>query len=345
MRTNLGKGAPCWRIALSLALFGVVAALAGCAGAAGDSVTSASVATPRTAVRIATLKGPTGVGMVHLMQSQADGIAANDYSFGVTESPEEVVARIASGEVDIAAVPTNLAAVLYAKTSGAIRMLAVNTLGVLYIVTDQASVTSIADLKGRTVYASGQGSNPEYVLRFLLQKNGLDPDTDVHLVWKSEHDEVATLVASGRASIALLPEPFVTAVTLKNPTLSATLDLTSEWAKVVSDGSQLMMGGVIARAAFVQEHPDAVRTFLAEYATSIEAAKSDAETTSALCERFGIIPSAAVAKQALPRLNLTFLTGEEMKAGLQGYFQVLYDANPTSLGGALPDSGFYDTTR
>ncbi len=328
-----------------VSLLVALALLAGCAGTTGEPAAAGSSPAQRTAVRVAALKGPTGVGMVHLMQAQDAGTTANDYAFTITDAPDEVVAKVASGDVDIAAVPTNLAAVLYAKTSGAVQMLAVNTLGVMYIVTNGTSVSSMADLKGKTIYASGQGSNPEYVLRFLLQKAGLDPDTDVHLVWKSEHDEVATLVAGGKAQVALLPEPFVTAVTVKNPEVAVALDLTTEWSKAVTDGSQLMMGGVIARKDFIEQHPDAVTSFLSEYAASIDAAKTDADATATLCAQYGIIPSAAVAKQALPRLNLTFLSGEEMEAGLGGYFQVLYDANPAAVGGSLPDAGFYYTTH
>lgn len=332
-------------MALLVSLFTVLAVLSGCASTTATPAVGGSSPPPRTPVRIATLKGPTGVGMVHLMQAQDAGATANDYSFTVTDAPEEVVARVASGDVDVAAVPTNLAAVLHARTSGAVQMLAVNTLGVLYVVTDGTSVSSMAGLKGRTIYASGQGSNPEYVLRFLLRRNGLDPDTDVRLVWKSQHDEVATLVASGNAQVALLPEPFVTAVTVKNPGVGVALDLTTEWSRAVTDGSRLMMGGVIARRDFVEQHPDAVKTFLREYSASIDAARADADTTSALCAQYGIIPDAAVAKQALPRLNLTFLAGEAMQAGLGGYFQVLYDANPAAVGGSLPDAGFYYTTH
>ncbi len=334
MRTNSGKGA------LISAVLAVLLPLAvGCAPA------PAATPSAKPAVRVAALKGPTGVGMVHLMQARQDGTAANDYSFTVSESPEDVAAKVASGEVDLAAVPTNLAAALYAKTSGGVQMVAVNTLGVMYVLENGDTVHSLADLKGRTVYATGQGSNPEYVLRFLLQANGLDPDRDVKIVFKAQHDELATLAVKGDADVALLPEPFVTTVTVKNPKVRVALDLTAEWTKAVTDGSQLMMGGVIARKNFVAKHPEAVASFLTEYRASIEAARTDVDRTAALCEQFGIIPSAAVAKQALPRLGLAFLSGEEMRTGLQGYFQVLYDANPKSVGGALPDPGFYDTAK
>jgi NitT/TauT family transport system substrate-binding protein len=294
---------------------------------------------------VATLKGPTGVGMVNLMQAQADGTAANDYDFTVSESPEDVAAKVASGDVDIAAVPTNLGAALYAKTEGKVQMLAVNTLGVMYVLENGDSVHGIADLRGKTVYATGQGSNPEYVLRFLLQKNGIDPDKDLQLVFKSEHAELAALAASGGVSLALLPEPFVTTVTVKNPKVRVALDLTAEWAKVVTDGSQLMMGAVIARKEFVADDPAAVTAFLTEYQTSVGKAVADVEQTGTLCEQFGIIPNAAVARKAMPRMGLTFLAGEDMANGIKGYFQVLFDANPKSLGGALPDSGFYLTAK
>jgi NitT/TauT family transport system substrate-binding protein len=317
----------------------LLSALAGC------GATPAASAAQRTPVRVATLKGPTGVGMVQLMQAQQQGTTANDYSFTVSQAPEEVAAKIASGDLDIAAVPTNLGAALYAKTGGKVAMLAVNTLGVMYVLEDGAAVHSITDLKGKTIHATGQGSNPEYVLRFLLAKNGLDPDKDVHIVFKTEHAELATLLAGGQVSLALLPEPFVTTVTVKNPRIRVALDLTAEWAKVVKDGSGLMMGAVIARKDFVEKNPAAVATFLTEYKGSIEKAKTDVDGTAALCEQFGIIPSAAVAKQALPRLGLTFIAGAEMEAGIEGYFQVLYDADPKSLGGAMPDSGFYFTGK
>jgi NitT/TauT family transport system substrate-binding protein len=308
--------------------------LFGCAG-------TPAAGTQKTAVRIATLKGPTGVGMVGLMKAQQVGAAANNYSFTVSDSPDEVAAKVASGDVDIAAVPTNLGAALYAKTSGAVQMLAVNTLGVIYVVENGSAINSMADLKGRTIYASGQGSNPEYVLRFLLQNNGMDPDTDVHIVFKSQHDEVATLVASGQADIALLPEPFVTTVTIKNPDVRVALDLTREWAKVVTDGSQLMMGAVIARKDFVGKFPAAVASFLTEYKASIQKAATNVDGTAALCQEFAIIPSAGVAKLAIPRLNLTFIDGAEMASGVRGYFQVLYQANPKSVGGSVPDAAFY----
>jgi NitT/TauT family transport system substrate-binding protein len=321
------------RLVACLAL--MMSFLAGCRQ--GTAAASGS----KTPVRLATLQGPTGVGMVHLMQAQQRGTASNDYTFTVSDSPDEVTAKVASGDVDIATIPTNLAAALYAKTSGGVQMLAVNTLGVMYVMENGDTINTMADLRGQTIYATGQGSNPEYVLRFLRQKNGIDPDKDVHLVFKSEHAELATLASAGQVKLALLPEPFVTTVRAKNPAMRVALDLTAEWAKVVKDGSQLMMGAVIARKDFITKSPGAVNAFLAEYKASITEATTDVDATANLCQQYGIIPSAVVAKEAIPRLSLTYVGGEGMVTGIQGYFQVLYAANPESVGGAIPDSGFY----
>lgn len=334
MKTTGGNGAR----SLAALLGAALALLA--AGCGGVPAPAESGVPPATTIRVAALKGPTGVGMVNLMQAAAAGDTTNDYSFTVLSSPEEVAAKLSSGEVDLAAAPTNLAAVLHAKTSGGVRMLAANTLGVLYLLDAGESIRGITDLNGLTIHATGQGANPEYVLRFLLQRNGLDPDTDVTLTFVSENDELATLLATGKADVAMVPEPVVTTVVAKRPGLRVALDLTAEWDRLDVDG-RLIMGAMIGRTDFIAEHPEAVDAFLAEYETSIGKATSDLPGTAALCEEFGVIASAAVAEQAIPRLNLIYLDGAEMAESVQGYFKVLHDANPTSIGGALPPATFY----
>ncbi|MCW5951562.1 MAG: ABC transporter substrate-binding protein [Propionibacteriaceae bacterium] len=335
MKTTWGNGAR----GLA-ALLGAVLSLVLPAGCGGASAPAASDVQPARAIRVAVLKGPTGVGMVNLMQAAADGEAVNDYDFMVLSSPEEVAAKLSSGEIDLAAAPTNLAAVLHAKTSGGVRMLAANTLGVLYVLQAGGTIRSVADLRGHTIHATGQGANPEYVLRFLLERNGLNPDTDVTLTFVSENDELATLLATGKATVAMVPEPVVTAVVTKKPSLRVALDLTAEWDRV-NDESRLIMGALIGRTEFVAEHSEAVQAFLAEYQASIGKATGDIAGTAALCEQHGIIASAAVAEQAIPRLNLIYLDGSAMADAVQGYFQVLHDANPKSIGGALPPASFY----
>lgn len=337
------------RLALTLMAAVLSAAtLAGCGnsgapassdGSSAQSDTSTTAAA-KTDIRVYGIKGPTGVGMVHLMDAQDKGTAANNYQFTVVGSPQEVQAKIINGEADIAAVPTNLAAVLYAKTEGEISMLAVNTLGVLYIMENGEAVQSVADLKGKTIYSTGQGSNPEYVLNYILTRNGLDPAKDVTIKFVEENDELATLVATGEAQVAMVPEPSVTSILAKNSEVRVALNMTEEWDKITDNGSKLMMGCVVVRNEFAEKNPEAVKTFLTEYESSIKASE-DVDATAALCETYGIIPKAAVAKQAIPRCNLTFVSGDAMMNQINGYFDVLYAANPKSIGGKLPDDAFY----
>lgn len=289
-------------------------------------------------INVAVLKGPTGVGMASLMDSAAAGKASNNYTFTVESAPTDIVPKLATGEVDIAAVPTNLAATLYKKTDGNIKMLAINTLGVLHILEKGESVKSVADLKGRTIYATGQGSNPEYILRYIIEKNGLDPDKDLKIEYVASNDELTAAIVSGKADLAMIAEPAATTVLAKAEGFRRALDVSAEWDKVSE--TPLMMGCVVVRADFLSENEDAVKAFLKEYEKSINACK-DVEAVAALCEAQGIIPAAAVAKAAIPNCNITFVKGEEMKRGVGAYFKVLFDGNPASIGGELPPDALY----
>ena len=303
--------------------------------------------------RIAALKGPTAMGLVKLMKDNDEmtgallssakpyeGEVGNLYTFTLAGSADEVTPALIKGDLDMACVPANLAAVLYGKTNGAVEVLAVNTLGVLYIVENGGTVQSMADLKGQTIVAAGKGSTPEYALRYLLTENGIDPDKDVTIDWKSEHSECVAALASGQASIALLPQPFVTAAQTKIEGLRMALDLTGEWNKLDNSGV-LTMGCIVVRTAFAQEHPEAVDAFLQEYGKSIEAVQSDADTAAQLCETYGIVAKAAVAKKAIPDCNLCFVSGAEIQSAIEPYYNVLFTANPASIGGAMPGSDFY----
>ena len=236
-------------------------------------------------------------------------------------------------------IPANLAATLYQKTNGGIQAVAVNTLGVLYVVEQGDTVHSMADLKGRTILSTGKGTTPEYVLRYLLTANGLDPDKDVDIQYYSEATEVTAQMAAMQDAIAVLPQPYVTAAGLKDDTLRVALDLTAEWDKVAD--TQLITGVTVVRKAYAEEHPDVVATFLADYAQSVNAANTDLDGTAALCEEQGVVAKAAIAKKALPNCNIVCLTGEELKADVSGYLQVLYDADPAAVGGTLPGEDFY----
>ena len=333
-------------LALSLAACGGSASSAVSSTAASEAASSAAseeeAAAPLSAtepLRIAGLKGPTTMGLVNLLSMEQAGTAAMDYDLQLYGAADEIVPLLIKGELDMAAIPANLAATLYQKTNGGIQAVAVNTLGVLYVVEQGDTVHSMADLKGRTILSTGKGTTPEYVLRYLLAANGLDPDKDVDIQYYSEATEVTAQMAATQDAIAVLPQPYVTAAGLKDDTLRVALDLTAEWDKVAD--TQLITGVTVVRKAYAEEHPDVVAAFLADYAQSVNAANTDLDGTAALCEEQGVVAKAAIAKKALPNCNIVCLTGEELKADVSGYLQVLYDADPAAVGGTLPGEDFY----
>ena len=312
-------------------------------GTEGQDAQTPDTTEETTTIRLGGLKGPTSIGMVKLMEDDETGEAANDYEFTVAGSADELTPLLIQGKLDMAAIPANLAATLYQKTNGGIQAVAVNTLGVLYVVEQGDTVHSMADLKGRTILSTGKGTTPEYVLRYLLTANGLDPDKDVDIQYYSEATEVTAQMATTQDAIAVLPQPYVTAAGLKDDTLRIALDLTAEWDKVAD--TQLITGVTVVRKAYAEEHPDVVAAFLADYAQSVNAANTDLDGTAALCEEQGVVAKAAIAKKALPNCNIVCLTGEELKADVSGYLQVLYDADPAAVGGTLPGEDFYWTAQ
>lgn len=302
-------------------------------GNGADAVTKDPVS-----MRVFPLSGPTGLGMAKLMADSDDKKTENAYQFEVYDSPEALLPQITSGNYEIAALPTNVAAKLYQKTNGALQILAVNTLGVLYVLEiGTETVHSVADLKGKTVYTTGQGSTPEYALRYLLEKNGLNPDTDVEIVYEATADEVVAHAASG--AVMMLPEPKVTAVKSQVEGIRVALDVSAEWDKI-SD-TPLVQGCVVVNRKFAQENPAAVAAFLKEYEASISYVSQNPADASVFVAKYGIMPKAPLAEKAIPNSNLVFLAGSEMKATLDNFYQVLFKADPSSVGGALPDSGFY----
>lgn len=286
-----------------------------------------------TEIRIAALKGPTGMGMVKL----ADKQNYPNYTVSIEASPDALNPRIISGEVDVAAVPVNLASVLYNKLDGDISVLAVSTLGVLYVVEAGSEVNSVADLAGKTVYATGQGATPEYILNYLLDKNGVAGSVEVNYV--GEHAALATMLADGSAEIGMLPEPNVTSTLAGNDNLRIALNLTEEWNKVCS--TELVQGVVIARKSFVNEHPEAIEQFLREYEKSSAFVNENIDEAAKIIVDVGILGNVEIAKKAIPNCNISFSKGEAMHKAVEGMLAVLFEANPKSIGGKLPDKDFY----
>ena len=315
------------------------------ASSAGPTVTGTVKYEDRTLIRIAALKGPTGMGMVKLFADNEAKTSLNRYNPLIVGAPDEIVSKISSGEIDIAAVPTNLAATLYNKTNGKVQLLALNTLGVLNILEKGETVKSISDLKGKTLYATGKGSTPEFILDYILQQNGIDPVKDITIIYKTEHSELATLALSGGADLVLLPEPFVTTVLSKNAGFKNVIDFTDEWItatlKTGIKDSILSMGCVIVRKEFADANKAAVSAFLKEYEASIEYTNQYIDETAVLVEKYGIMASSALAKIAIPNCNIVFIEGEVMKTQIANLYNIFFMADPKSIGGKLPEDDFY----
>lgn len=293
------------------------------------------------AVRVGSLKGPTSMGLVSLMDQNQKGESRQSYDFKMVTAADELVAAVSSGDVDIALVPANVASVLYNKTEGKISVLDINTLGVLYVVESKDTIQSVSDLKGKTLYLTGKGTTPDYALQYVLSQNGLTTD-DVTLEYKSEAAEVAAVLANDENAIGLLPQPFVTVACNQNEKLHIALDLTEEWDKAQGeDGSQLVTGVTIVRNDFLENNEEVVKTFLEESKASVEFTNSHQDEAAELIVQQGIVEKAAIAKQAIPYCNITYIDGEAMKTALGGYLSVLHEQDAQSVGGQLPGDDFY----
>ena len=291
-------------------------------------------------IRLGGMKGPTTMGMVKLLADAEAGTTINDYDFTLAAAADELTPLLIQGKMDIAAVPVNLASVLYNKTEGALQMLAVNTLGVLYVVEKGGeTVNSVADLKGKTIFATGKGTTPEYSLTYLLAQNGLTIGEDVTVEWKSEPTEVVSAMATMDSAVAMLPQPFVTVAGTQLEGLRVALDLTAEW-NALDNGSSLVTGCLVVRREFAEANPEAVAAFLSEYAASTAYANTNPAETSVMVEKYGIV-KAPIAEKALPKCNIVCLTGADMTAAAEGYLQVLFDQNPQAVGGKLPTEDFW----
>ena len=289
-------------------------------------------------INLGLLNGPTGMGAAKLLADNDAGETVNHYTVTMGSDPaNDILPKLNNGELDIAALPTNVAANLYNKT-GKVQLLALNTLGVLHILENGDTVNSMADLAGKTLYAINQGTNTEYVLDYLLTQNGLDPDADVDIQWKTS-EEVTSLMASGEIDLCMLPVPAATTVLMQNSDVRDAIDLNDAWTQAGATGT-FTMGCVVVRTEFAQENPGAVQAFLQEYEASINYIKDNPEEGAALIEQYGIVPKAAIAQAAIPQANMIFAAGQDMKS-ISSYYEVLFAADPASIGGSIPDDAFY----
>lgn len=300
-------------------------------------------ATTETGMRVTALNGPTAMGMVKLMDDAENGAASQAYTFAIQTMADEVTVGLTQGRIDVAALPANAAAALYNNAGGEIQVLAINTLGVLYVVENGESIGSVEDLRGKTLYATGKGTTPEYALNYVLSQNGIDPAADVTIEWQSEAAACLAALSTDQAAVAMLPQPFVTTALKQNDGLRVALDLTEEWDAIQAGSespSALITGVVVARRDFIEQNPEAVSAFLDDYQASVEYVNANVDGAAELVGKYGIV-TAEVAKEALPSCNITFIEGNEMKQKLSGYLSVLLEQNPQSIGGVLPGDAFY----
>lgn len=292
-------------------------------------------------LNVAAMTGPTAMGLARLMDQAETNPVEFPYVFDVYGTPDEVVTDLVTEKLDAAAIPCNLASVLYNKTEGKIGVAAINTLGVLYMVETGDTVKSVDDLKGQTIYALGKGATPDMVLTYVLQQNGLDPQKDVTIEFKSEATEIAAMMKeTTEPIIALLPQPFVTVAMMQNDKVRIALDMTEEW-NAVTDGNDLVTGCLVVRKPVLEDRTETFEKFMADYAQSAQFANDHIEETAALIEKIGIVPKAAIAAKALPYCNITLITGADMKKLEEAYLNVLFSMNPKTIGGKLPGEDFY----
>jgi len=291
-------------------------------------------------INIAVLKGPTAMGMVKVMEDAAGNTTANNYNFIIAGAADEISTGLIKGDIDIAAIPCNLASVLYNKTEGKIKLAGINTLGVLYIVETGDTIKTVEDLRGKTIYSTGFGTTPQYTLNYLLTSYGINPQKDVTIEYKTESTEVAALLSEATDAIAMLPQPYVTTVMMNNDKVKIALDVADEWEKVSTDKSGVVTGVVVVRSEFLDSNKEAFDAFMEEYTASAGFVNENIEEASALVEKFDIF-KAAVTKKAIPYCNITLIRGDEMKEKVNGYLTALFNQNPKSVGGKLPNDDFY----
>lgn len=333
------------RIISLLLCAAMLLSFAACSGNTDNDNTTTTESAPAdtTPINITALKGPTGMGMANLINDKNE-----QFNISIATAATEIAPLMIKGEADIAACPLNLAATIYKKTEGKVKILAINTLGVLSILENGESIKSVADLKGKKIGATGQSATPEYVLNYILKANGIDPEKDVEITYYTDHAELATLMATGKIDIAMLPEPNVSTVLAKNSSVRIALDLTEEWEKATDangEKTSLAQGCIIVRTEFLEAHPNAVKAFLAAYKQSVDFVNGNVDEAAQMIADAGIVPSAQIAKKALPNCNIVFVTGDDMIKSAKANFEVLFNADPKSVGGAIPDDSIYYTEK
>lgn len=325
-------------ISTMLSMLLCILLMAGCSNS--DTNSEGEKSDTKTLLKVASLKGPTTMGMAKLMEDARVGKALNEYEFDMYGTADEIVPKLVNNEIDVALVPCNLASVLYNKTEKGVQVAGINTLGVLYILENGNAIQSLEDLRGKTLYSVGKGTTPEFSLNYILEQNGIIPGKDVQIEFKSEATELAAIMSQSEGVAAVLPQPYATVVQAQNPNVRIAIDFTAEWEQVDKEGT-LVTGVILARKAFIEENPDAFQAFLDEYEASTLYVNENVEEAAAWITEYGIVPNVQIGVKAIPKSNLSYIEGDEMQTKVHNYLKVLFDANPQSVGGSLPENDFY----
>lgn len=307
-------------------------------GAREGSEATAALAEPLQ-LTVAGLKGPSSIGMLRMIESEPVFGEDVETEYQIVDEPQLMIARIMSGEADIAAVPINLAAVLYNK-GAPYRLGAVTGDGLLHIVSSREDIGSVEDLKGKRIYCIAQGSTPEFVLRYVLEKSGIDPDTEVELDFSFDHVAIAPQLIAGKVDLAVLPEPFVSIVASKNPAVQPVIDLQQVWAELSGTGDTYPITATLVRNSLYREHPEALKAFFAAYRESIDWANANPAEAGGLAGKYMEMPAPIIAK-AMPRLNLRYQSPREARSRVEELYQVFHGFAPASVGGTIPGDEFY----
>jgi len=333
------------KLTVALCLILAVSLFAGCGAQTAQQSASplspaSAVPAKQVSVTVAGLAGPTSIGMIKLINEKALNSAQYAVNYEVDAAPDVLTGKVISGEVQIAALPTNSAAVLYNKTKGKIEFLAQNTLGVLYLVgKDSSRIGSLKDLAGKTVAISGKSGVPEYAVDYILSKAGIKDSVTLNFL--PDHATTAQALLGGKAELAILPQPFVTQVLAKDPSMKILLDLNKEWDSAAGGQSALSMGCLVVSKDFADANPEFIADFLKQYAASVDYVNKNPADAAKMVADAGIISSVEVVEKAIPYCNIVYKNAQDAKSEINGFLKVLYEFDPSSVGGTMPDDGFY----
>lgn len=300
--------------------------LASCADNGGETKPEETTSYVReNKTKLAVFNGVTSLGVAKLVKDRGYAYESSLYT-----DLSEVENLIKNGGADMAAVPVESAARLFNETKGAVKIIAVNNLGVLHLVTGDESIKTLADLKDKTVYATGKGTAYEHIMNFIFEKNAISPKVE----YVATEAELVTLAIEGKADICIIPEPYATKVVFENTKMKRVIDLSDEWNKFSE--APLVQGVIVARTEYIEQNPEYIEQFLFQNEISVNFLNENIDAGADMLYNGQYFSTFDLARECVPACNLYFMKGEEMKAAVK----VVYDVLPAELtGGTVSADG------